>query len=82
MANRFACDILKEMRACYKVYNFAHLRALIEEMQTIVNRMEAALYDQKELEHLYHEIRTKKRELKVLERKIEDLEAELEVEPD
>jgi hypothetical protein len=45
MGNRWACTVLDEMRDCLKHYNFAVLPSLIEEMQIICNRMEAAIQD-------------------------------------
>ena len=51
--------------------NFAILPSLIEEVQTMVNRMEMALADMKDLERLKKEIVYKKEELKKLEKKIE-----------
>ncbi len=51
--------------------NFSILPSLIEEVQTMVNRMEMALADMKDLERLKKEIVYKKEELKKLEKKIE-----------
>ena len=50
--NRFVCDVLTEMRTCMETRNFAILPSLIEEVQTMVNRMEMALADMKDLERL------------------------------
>ena len=69
--NRFVCDVLTEMRPCMETRNFAILPSLIEEVQTMVNRMEMALADMKDLERLKKEIVYKKEELKKLEKKIE-----------
>ena len=46
--NRYACDILEEMRSCIKTLNFGGLIGLIEELQTAFNKMEAALDCEKE----------------------------------
>ena len=43
MPYRTICDVLNEMRSCYKTRNFSYLPGLIEELQTMGNRMEAAL---------------------------------------
>ena len=43
------CEVLEEMRQCYKVRNFASLLALIEEAQSMGNRMEAALEDKNDI---------------------------------
>ena len=71
--NRFVCTVLEEERAALDRLNWftlpvvkRHLAALIEEIQTMVNRMEAALYDKNDYEHV--------RELcKKTEAKLEDL---------
>ena len=47
MLNRTLCDVLAEMRKQYETRNFAGLLGLIEEAQSMGNRMEAALSDQK-----------------------------------
>tara|TARA_B100000029_G_scaffold266917_1_gene262766 strand:+ start:232 stop:471 length:240 start_codon:yes stop_codon:yes gene_type:complete len=68
--NRYVCDVLAEMRTCMETRNFAILPSLIEETQTMVNRMEMALGDMKDLRALKDEISTKKEELKKIEDKI------------
>ena len=68
--NRYVCEVLEEMRTCTKTLNFAVIPSLIEEVQTMVNRMEMALSDMKDLETLKDDIHEKKEELKVLEKKI------------
>ena len=44
---RWICDVLGEMRKCVATMNFAYLPGLIEEAQTLANRMEAGLESQK-----------------------------------
>ena len=68
--NRFVCDVLEEMRTSVKTLNFAMIPSLIEEVQTMANRMEMALEDLKDLKRLKDEIHEKKEELKKLEKKI------------
>ena len=68
--NRYMCEVLDEMRTCTKTLNFAILPSLIEEVQTMANRMEMALSDMKDLEILKEDIHEKKQELKDLEKKI------------
>ena len=68
--NRYVCDVLAEMRTCMETRNFAILPSIIEETQTMVNRMEMALGDMKDLRALKDEISTKKEELKKIEDKI------------
>ncbi len=68
--NRYICDVLEEMRTSTKTLNFAMIPSLIEEVQTMANRMEMALSDMKDLERLKMSIVEKKEELKKLEKKI------------
>ena len=68
--NRYICDVLEEMRTSTKTLNFAMIPSLIEEVQTMANRMEMALADMKDLERLKMSIVEKKEELKKLEKKI------------
>ncbi len=41
-------DVLEEMRDCYKTMSFGAMAGLIEEMQSIANRMEAGLEDKRD----------------------------------
>ena len=73
--NRTFCAVLEEMRASYDTYNFSNIKSLIEELQTYGNRMEAGLYDKKDLEKLQDEKSKARKELKKLESKIKTLKA-------
>ncbi len=53
--NRTACDVLEEMRACYKTRNFASSLGLVEELQGMCNRMESKLSEIKDFEWLKKE---------------------------
>lgn len=44
---RTMCEVLEEMRMCYTVRNFASMLGLIEEVQSMGNRMESALDEYK-----------------------------------
>lgn len=70
MPNRTICDVLDEMRTCLKTVNFSYLLSLIEEVQTMANRMERRLWDQYDTKELHKEIRELKDEK-------EDLRAEI-----
>ena len=73
--NRTMCDVLREMRDCFKTRNFCSLNGLIEECQSMGNRMEAALGDKHDIEE-YKEVRSKlKIEINKLEQKKASLEA-------
>ena len=72
--NRYLCDVLHEMRDCVKTLNFSYLLGLIEEAQTLANRMEARLYEMKDFDRLHEEIKVLKKKKKSLEKKVEELE--------
>ena len=72
--NRYICDVLEEMRTSVKTLNFAMIHSLIEEVQTMANRMEMALEDMKDLKALKEEIVDKKEELETLKDKIRKIE--------
>ncbi len=50
--NRTLCAVLGEMRDCFKTHNFSYLNGLIEEAQSMGNRMEGALQDMKDIERM------------------------------
>lgn len=67
MTNRYICSVLDEMRECFKTHNFSYLMGLIEETQVLASRMEAALYDNKNIEYAQErnrELKEIKKELK------------------
>lgn len=67
MPNRTICSVLDEMRKCGETRNYSYLSSLIEEVQTLVNRMEAALWDQKDFDYKkeeYHKLKKKVKEMK------------------
>ena len=72
--NRYVCDVLDEMRTSVKTLNFAMIPSLIEEVQTMANRMEMALSDLKDLKLLKEDIVDKKEELDSLQAQIKKLE--------
>ena len=61
------CDVLEEMRDCTKTMNFSYLLGLIEEAQSLGNRMEAKLYDIKDYERLHDDIKDLQKKKKKLE---------------
>ena len=56
------------MRTCVKTSNFSYLSGLIEEAQSLANRMESRLYEIKDFERLHEDIRKLKAEKKKLEK--------------
>ena len=65
------------MRACYKSRNFAALLGLIEEIQSMGNRMESALSDVKDVERMQEQRSDLHKEIKVLKQKKKELSKEL-----
>ena len=55
--NRTICDVLEEMRRCTKTGNYSYLPGLVEEMQSMANRMEAGLEDVKDINQIKDEWR-------------------------
>jgi len=76
MPNRTLCAVLDEMRECYKTRNFSYLGGLIEEAQTLANRMEAALWDQKDFERTQKKHRKLKKEIKEMQDEAEERKGE------
>ena len=72
MPNRLLCDVLSEMRECVKTTNFSYLSGLIEEAQSLANRMESNLYDIKDFNRLHKDIKVLKKEKKKLKEEVEE----------
>jgi septal ring factor EnvC (AmiA/AmiB activator) len=76
MPNRLLCTVFDEMRECVKTLNFSYLLGLIEESQSLGNRMESQLYEIQDYERLHDDIRVLKTKKKKLEKEIDKLEAQ------
>lgn len=76
--SRTLCDVLAEMRTLNKTRNYSYLESLIEEAQSMGNRMEAGLGDLKSLDRLHQKIRDLKKEKRSLEKELERLKDEKE----
>ena len=72
MPNRLLCTVLDEMRECVKTSNFSYLSGLIEEAQSLGNRMEAHLYDMKDHNRLLDDIKALEKKKKKLKEEVED----------
>ena len=75
--NRTLCDVLEEMRGCLKSHNFSYLIGLIEEAQSMGNRMESGLGDKKNLKSMQEDISKLKQEINKLEQKKTQLRKEI-----
>ena len=80
--NRYVCDCLDEMRKCVKMWttdtavhgvSLRHMNALIEEAQTLVNRMESGLEEIHDFDKMLKEKRTLKKDIKKLRDEKESL---------
>ncbi len=72
MPNRLLCAVLDEMRDCVKTSNFSYLSGLIEEAQSLGNRIEAHLYDMKDHNRLLDDIKALEKKKKKLKEEVED----------
>lgn len=77
MPNRTLCSVLEAMRDCDKTKNYSYLMGLIEEAQYLANRMEAALWDQKDFKYAYEKLSKIKKEIKDLEKKRDSLKKKI-----
>ena len=73
MTNRYFCSVIDEMRACYKTRNFSIIMGLLEELQSIGNRMEAKCGDINDRNIYLDEVKNLKMEIKDLKRKRDKL---------
>ena len=76
--HRTLCDVLEEMRSCWKTRNFAPMAGLIEEAQGMGNRMESALYEIKDLKKLRHDYLQARQDVKKLQAERRRLDKEVE----
>jgi hypothetical protein len=67
--SRTMCDVLEEMRQASKSRNYSYIDGLIEEVQTMGNRMESGLERYKSMETAEQHILDLKSEIKELESK-------------
>ncbi len=74
--NRTVCDVLSEMRECYKTHNFSYMLGLIEEVQSMANRMESALSDKGDVRKWVLRRQELKDEIKKLTEQVNDLKKE------
>jgi len=63
MPTRYLCDVLEEMRKLHKTRNYSPLLGLVEEVQTLANRMEAALGEKKDYNYWHDLVKKEKQEL-------------------
>ena len=66
--NRTVCDVLKEMRGACESANYSYMPGLIEELQSLGNKMEAALAEVSDFKGFMIKKSEMKKELKELEK--------------
>lgn len=86
--SRYVCSVIDELRKSLAIIgeysinglvklkeqtDFIHLLSLVEEIQTLANRMEGALEDKGGIDELHAKIKELKKEAKALTREIKDL---------
>ena len=65
--NRTICGVFEEMRSCNETKNYSYLLGLIEEAQSMANKMESKIDSIKNFEDLkdkYKELEERKNDLK------------------
>ena len=65
--HRTICSVLEEMRSCNETKNYSYLLGLIEEAQSMANKMESKIdliNDFEELKDKYKELEERKNDLK------------------
>jgi hypothetical protein len=67
------CDVLEEMRAASKAKNYSYIDGLIEEVQSMGNRMEAGLEKYGSIVMAERQVAKTKNEIKALDREVERL---------
>jgi len=72
--HRTICDVIEELRKCYETRNFSSALGLAEEIQSMGNRMEAALSDKADVESWTKKRKEMSKEMKKLNEEIEILE--------
>jgi hypothetical protein len=72
MPNRTVCSVIEEARKCNETRNYSYLSGLLEEIQSLANRMEAALWDQNDMKRMMDDRAALKKELKELKEQVKE----------
>jgi hypothetical protein len=75
--HRYACDVLLELREVVKTLRFDRVLGLVEELQTMYNRMEAQLYSYKDMGCDLDRANDLSRKIRKLEKLVEIVEEKL-----
>lgn len=71
---RTVCDVLEEIRQLEKTKNYGPLLGLVEEIQSMANRMEAKLTENRDVVRAENYIKKLKQKIKKLEAKKDKLD--------
>lgn len=81
MPHRFVCDVLKEIRKAVEVLRIDMVPGLVEEVQTLVNRMETNLHEYADMDDL-GKVRVLRKKLELYKAQVENFEEFLEIKED
>lgn len=70
---RTACDVFYDIEEAFKALNFGAVKSLIAELRVMVNRMDAALDEERTLERITEELHEMRAERDALQREIKKL---------
>ena len=70
--NRTICGVLEDMRALDKTKNYGPLLSLIEELQMMGNKMEAAIGDKNDVKRMVKDRDKLKKQIRELKDKLPD----------
>jgi hypothetical protein len=82
MPSRYVCSVLDEMRTAVKVGRIDMVLGLIEEMQTLVNRMEAKLQDYSDLGYTLRRAGDLKKSIRAMEEQVREIEGKIGIQND
>jgi hypothetical protein len=77
MPSRYVCSVLDEMRTAVKVGRIDMLVGLIEEIQVLVNRMEAKLVDYSDMGYDLRTARELKKSIKAMKETATEIEEKM-----
>lgn len=80
MPSRYVCSVLDEVRTALKVGRIDMVLGLVEEVQTLVNRMEAKLADYSDMGYDLKRARGLRKRIAEIERSIEKAESKVGIE--
>lgn len=70
--NRTLCNVLEEMRKAHETRNYSYLDGLIEEAQSMANKMESGLGDKSDFQEMLKKKAELKKEIEALEKEKAD----------